>query len=362
MSLEFSEYDSFSPSESLIDDTNDKLEPSVKWVLTLIFSFVIFFGALGNLIVVWTILFKKHMRIACNMFTLNLAISDLILCILSIPLMMYKSLNHMWNFGDLMCRLSNFSQATNVICSSLTIAAIALDRYISIFTMSSQRREENLRMRRRIFLIIIIWLFSVLLGLPLFIFSEVKNHSQNLTSDFSYDINHCVENWLQKPHQLIYSILTHIIQFLLPNLIVAAANVKFGMKLRRHKKHMKTYTKNIQNDGPDENNEHSSFRRSINYDRPRTEDNRQKKLNFFLIYIAVLFAVSWLPLNVFNLLSDSNFLTANETYYFLNTICILFAMSSAVFNPVLYGFFNENFKREYKVLLEKIQAKFLNCI
>jgi hypothetical protein len=69
--------------------------------------------------------------------------------------------------------------------------------------------------------------------------------------------------------------------------------------------------------------------------------------------ISIIFAISWLPLNIFNILSDTDFIKPGPTYYLINAICVLFAMSSAVSNPFLYGFLNENFKSEYITLLNK---------
>ena len=75
-------------------------------------------------------------------------------------------------------------------------------------------------------------------------------------------------------------------------------------------------------------------------------------MNILLAFIAIIFAASWLPLNIFNILSDYNvgMLKVGHSYYLINAVCILFAMSSAVSNPFLYGFLNENFKREYVTL------------
>ena len=88
------------------------------------------------------------------------------------------------------------------------------------------------------------------------------------------------------------------------------------------------------------------------------EKKRRLKMNLLLAFIAIIFAASWLPLNIFNILSDSkNSIKADHTFYATNAICILFAMSSAVSNPFLYGFLNENFKREYVKLFRKILSK-----
>lgn len=82
-------------------------------------------------------------------------------------------------------------------------------------------------------------------------------------------------------------------------------------------------------------------------------------MNILLAFIAIIFAASWLPLNIFNILSDYNvgLMRVGHSYYLVNAVCILFAMSSAVSNPFLYGFLNENFKREYVTLFRKCYIK-----
>jgi hypothetical protein len=89
------------------------------------------------------------------------------------------------------------------------------------------------------------------------------------------------------------------------------------------------------------------------------ESRRRMKMNVLLTFIAVIFAASWLPLNLFNILSDSkmSIIKPGSVYYIINAVCILFGMSSAVSNPFLYGFLNENFKREYRKLFDSLASK-----
>ena len=108
---------------------NSKLKDDEEKILITIFSIVIILGIFGNLLVIWTILLNKNMRTTNNLFILNLAMSDLTLCFFSIPFNVYKTLRHSWIFGDFLCRLAPFFQASNVFVSSMNITAIALDRF-----------------------------------------------------------------------------------------------------------------------------------------------------------------------------------------------------------------------------------------
>jgi len=67
--------------------------------------------------------------------------------------------------------------------------------------------------------------------------------------------------------------------------------------------------------------------------------------------IALVFSITWLPLNVFNLFIDLyNPFTQPEDEEKMTIIyatCHLIGMSSACANPFLYGWFNSNFRSEF---------------
>ena len=82
---------------------------------------------------------------------------------------------------------------------------------------------------------------------------------------------------------------------------------------------------------------------------------RLRRRHRLLMAISIIFLVCWLPLNVLNLLLDLyNPFTLprdKEMMHIIYAICHLFGMSSACANPFLYGWFNENFRGEFKLIL-----------
>lgn len=107
---------------------DSKLNAIEEKMIISVFLAVIILGFFGNFLVVCTVVVNKHMRTSNNLFILNLAISDLTLCIFSIPFNVYKVLRHGWIFGEFLCKFAPFFQATNVFVSTMSITAIALDR------------------------------------------------------------------------------------------------------------------------------------------------------------------------------------------------------------------------------------------
>lgn len=72
----------------------------------------------------------------------------------------------------------------------------------------------------------------------------------------------------------------------------------------------------------------------------------------FCMQVVILY-LCWIPLNAVLLVDDvvGGLHTRITFFPLLFTVCHLVAMSSAVSNPVMYGFMNENFVREARALL-----------
>ncbi len=204
------------------------------------------------------------------------------------------------------------------------------------------------------------------------------------------NIYHCIEN---EPFQestrqsvnesyhtrLLYSYSSLIVQYVLPILIVGIAYGSISWKLKKQKDKLKKHqlvhlkpaninvaSSAVKNDiaTHDLNSANSNCEKATKSNTQKSQEKKRRlKMNILLSSIAILFAVSWLPLNIFNIMSDSKTspIKPGHTFYIINAVCILFAMSSAVSNPFLYGFLNENFKREYKKLFKRCFNRFAIC-
>ncbi|KAK8390052.1 hypothetical protein O3P69_012933 [Scylla paramamosain] len=106
------------------------------------YGLLIVLGAAGNSLVVLAVIRKPAMRTARNVFIINLAISDLLLCLVTMPLTLMELLTQYWPLGDtpFVCRLVGTLQATSIFVSTISITAIALDRY---HTPNSAERKEG---------------------------------------------------------------------------------------------------------------------------------------------------------------------------------------------------------------------------
>lgn len=176
------------------------------------------------------------------------------------------------------------------------------------------------------------WLFALLLASPMFLFKSLVHYDMNLQSLGIDSVVYCIEDWPILHGRAYYSAFSLFVQYLLPILIVSAAYLRIYLKLR--------------------NRIPISVSDTIT-DRNIERERRLKKTNCLLISIAVIFGISWLPLNIINLFADI-YLSKNPTtqqFLVAYAVCHMMGMSSACSNPLLYGWLNDNFRKEFKEIL-----------
>ncbi|XP_053258915.1 neuropeptide Y receptor type 5 isoform X1 [Podarcis raffonei] len=83
---------------------------------------------------------------------------------------------------------------------------------------------------------------------------------------------------------------------------------------------------------------------------------RSRKVFCRLTVLIIVFAVSWMPLHVFHVVTDFNGnLISNKHFKLVYCICHLLGMMSCCLNPILYGFLNNGIKADLMALIPCLQ-------
>lgn len=291
-------------------------QSAFSFVYLLIFTL----GVFGNVLVVYVVWANKHMRTVTNIFIVNLAVSDIMLCGLAVPFTPLYTFTGHWMFGEIFCHIVPYAQGTSVYTSTLTLTSIAIDRFFVIIYPFQPRMTIWTTAQ----IIATIWIFSLVATLPYGIYMANKE---------MYGKDFCEETWPQETFRKIFGAITAILQFVLPFLIIAFCYVRVWLKLNdRARCKPGTSTKNAR--------------------REEVERERKSRTNRMLIAMVTIFGVSWLPLTAINLLNDFYLQTAMWTHYYLFFFSAhAVAMSSTCYNPFLYAWLNENFRKEFKQVL-----------
>ncbi|XP_049823428.1 neuropeptide F receptor-like [Aethina tumida] len=313
--------------------SNKAIEEPAYTYLIIFYGILITFGALGNTLVIIAVVRKPAMRTPRNLFILNLAIADWLLCTVTMPLTLMEILAQYFPLGNspFLCKTIGAMQATSIFVSTISITAIALDRYQVIVYPT----RESLQLCGATVILFVIWTVAFLLASPLLISKSLSHHVVELEST-TLIVNFCYEDWPVQHGRAFYSIFSLIFQYTLPIIIVSVAYIRISYKLR--------YRFAAGFVSSDDN---------TNRNRRELRGRRLQKTNILLGSIAIIFCISWIPLNLYNLLADFSLTTSFSTQQarICYAICHMIGMSSACSNPILYGCLNENFWKEFKEIL-----------
>lgn len=133
-----------------------QLEPpaSMHYMLGVFYIFLFCASTCGNGMVIWIFSTSKSLRTPSNMFVLNLAVFDLIMC-LKAPIFIYNSFHRGFALGNTWCQIFASIGSYSGIGAGMTNAAIGYDRY-NVITKPMNR---NMTFTKAVVMNIIIWLY-----------------------------------------------------------------------------------------------------------------------------------------------------------------------------------------------------------
>ncbi|KAG5876400.1 hypothetical protein JTB14_024283 [Gonioctena quinquepunctata] len=204
--------------------TNKGIDEPAYTTLIILYCSLILLGALGNTLVIISVVRKPAMRTPRNMFIVNLAVADLLLCTVTMPLTLMEILTKYFPLGETLfiCKIIGILQATSTYVSTISITAIALDRYQVIVYPT----KESLQLFGAALILLLIWVVALILAMPLFIVRHLIHHTISLGNDY-LNINFCIENWPIEHGRAYYSIFSLIFQYTLPIIIVSGESTGF---------------------------------------------------------------------------------------------------------------------------------------
>ena len=106
--------------------------PAVVVVQGVFLAMVMAVGAIANSFICRCILSHRSLRTITNSFIFNLAATDFLLSVLCMPFALVSAIAGIWVFGEVMCVLTGFLLSVLCITSILTLALVAIDRYLAI--------------------------------------------------------------------------------------------------------------------------------------------------------------------------------------------------------------------------------------
>ncbi|MBN3279642.1 NPY1R protein, partial [Polyodon spathula] len=304
--------------------------------LIIAYSTVIAVGLIGNTCLVFVISRQKEMRNVTNILIANLSCSDILMCIVCLPVTVIYTLMDRWILGEALCKVTPFVQCMSVTVSIFSLVLIALERHQLIINPTGWKPAVG----HSYLAVAITWLVACFISLPFLSFNILTDAPfQNLSLSFDPFPDHfaCMELWPSEKHRLAYATCLLLFQYCLPLSLVLFCYFRIFLRLLRRK---------------------DMVERSRDCSGGRKSGRRNShRVNVMLASIVAVFALCWLPLNVFNTLFDWNHQAIPACQHnLIFSFCHLTAMASTCVNPVLYGFLNSNFQKEVKSILYRCRC------
>ncbi|CAI5663144.1 unnamed protein product [Oreochromis niloticus] len=284
-----------------------------KVFLTTLYSLVFITGFIGNGLVVCVLVKHRNQSNLTDICLFNLALSDL-LFVFTLPFYSHYARVGQWTFGDFMCRLISCSHHIGFFSSIFFMVVMTLDRYMII--VHAHRVARYRTMRAAIILTVLVWMLSLFVSLPDFIFIKaIEQESQGVQCYYPEES----KVW---EHYSLFTI--NVLGLVIPLLVMVGCYSRIIptlVSMRTAKKH------------------------------------RIVKL---IICIVVAFFLLWAPYNIslfLEFLQKREKISQNKTWdknlRLSKTVTEALAYTHCCLNPIIYAFVGEKFMRRALQLLKK---------
>ena len=286
-------------------------------LVIILYIIVIFLGAVGNALVVMTVVRTRKLWNATNIFIANLAFADVFVCVFDLPVSAYYQITDDWIFGEALCRVIPVCFAVVVYASTLTLTMISVDRYLLIVLPFRRRMPVSVA----VVMVVCIAAMAIAVASPIALYSKYVVIDDPL---LGLHRRYCTEDWPHPQVRFLYTIITLVLQYFLPLIIIAILYSLIFQRLRS---------------------------------RVKPKHSRKTKTTKMLVAVVSVFAITWTPFHLYAVITEVHYDAVKGKYYkFLDALLRLFAMLSSCLNPFLYGWFNENYRNAFLSLVHRSPA------
>ncbi|XP_040893258.1 neuropeptide FF receptor 2-like [Toxotes jaculatrix] len=308
-------------------------EPSTI-TLTIMYCLSFILGFIGNLMSLRVLTNRRSRRLAgvsaTRSLLVNLAVCDLAVVCVCMPITLGSQIYTAWVYGDLLCRAVPFTQAISVSASVLTLTVISVNRYYSV---QSPLRARSMFTRRRILATVaVVWAVSSIICAPI----AVMNRRREISFG-TFTILVCQEEWPQHRLKQGYNVLLFVMLYCLPVTFNLTIGFLTGRRLWGGKK--STFA------------DLDPRSQALHTSRLKT----RQKIAKMVVCLVLLFAVSWLPLYLVDLWIDCE---QRPPSWLLQTrpFAQWLGLTNSSLNPICYCFIGDLY-RSAKVIRTRYYQK-----
>ncbi|XP_071944065.1 octopamine receptor beta-2R-like [Antedon mediterranea] len=318
---------------------NAAKEPQETQVLliveSIILSILCVVGLFGNLLTIVAIVRTNKLRITGNYFLVNLALADIIVCVIIEPFYLLTLISDRWPFSSkTFCVILAAMAIIALVSSVLNLLAIAVNRYFCI--VQNQRYATLYTTCRSIFYCVMIWVGSFILVLPAGSAIDVFGYNEYLVA---CGIKATNDSW-------IYQIITMLIMFAFSMMTFFFCYYKIcktvQMSSRRSRRRKNSTTSQV-SVASSVRTLHKLQRNLSKYMKKQNREIKVAKTSFIIL---ITFMICWTPA-VLQVVFDRNH---SAPSVLVHAFALLSLANSSV-NPFIYAWRNRHFRNAYKRII-----------
>ncbi|VDM17702.1 unnamed protein product [Hydatigera taeniaeformis] len=200
------------------------------YIVSMFLGFLIICITCGNALVVLAVLTERHLRVVSNYLILSLAMADLLVAVVVMPLSLVHEVSKVWWLGLPLCDLWICADVLLCTVSTLHLCAIAIERCLAVSSLA------YLRHRSATFVLIMVgicWILATMVSLPARFHAKRQLEIPNVVYEGVCEIN--MEEG--------YTIYSNLLAFDLPMVFIVLMYARIYFTARRHirKKHFIKY-------------------------------------------------------------------------------------------------------------------------
>ncbi|XP_045886756.1 pinopsin-like isoform X2 [Micropterus dolomieu] len=271
-------------------------------VVAVCLGFILVAGFLGNFFALLIFAKFRSLWTPINLILLNISLSDTLVCVFGTPFSFAASVHGRWLIGDYGCKWYGFANSLFGIVSLVSLSVLSYERYTTVLHSSTDDISD---FRKAWLCVVGSWLYSLLWTLPPFLgWSSYGPEGPGTT---------CSVQWhLRSPTSVSYVLCLFIFCLLLPLLLMVYSYGRILVAIRRVGK--------------------------INL---QAAQRREQHVLVMVLSMVSCYMLCWMPYGIMALMAT--FGRSGLVTPLASVVPSILAKFSTVVNPIIYGFFNNQF-------------------
>ena len=289
-----------------------KITEAAILVCLIILAFV------GNVLVCIAVFKKVHLRTIPNMFITNLAVSDILMAIVCMPVSLHVLISGKWPFSPSVCDMHGFFIFTFGIVSQVNMSVIAVNRYFALcrpFECKAIFTKINV-----LFMIAILWILPSVASVPPLVgWGYYAFHPGKAFCIYPFHVN------------MIYTTIVQLLFIAFPMGLIMFSYTKCILTIRSSNRQIAEMADDPTSVGQESRKE------------------REVRATWTMLFSTLGFSMCWLPVSVIDFIETSRGGRNLPRQVFMLNGFLIFL--SSTINPFIYWLSNRDFRKAFREVI-----------